>query len=385
MTVRVPVKPHLLDWALDRIANPEDVFESIPQLSKWLAGDLLPTMNQLTQFASKTKTPFGYLLLDEPPSIKLPIKDFRDGFNRRGVSGPSPDLLAVVNQSIRRQDWYRDYALDNGADSLGFVGIAQNMQPDEAATQMRATLNFEIDDRRGSWSDQRRHLLQAFEESGGLTVATSMVENNNRRMLDPDEFRGFSLVDPIAPLVFVNTAQTMNGQIFTLAHEFAHIWKGIGGVSLESIQDTPQSSIEKWCNRVASEFLVPAIDLRSRVEQLADKNLEEKLDALAKVYRCGTLVILMALNRIGILESKDFDAVYSREVERLKELAGKNKGKPGGTYWANQPHRIGRRLSRALVNDAAEGRTGFSEIISLSSLKSASNFDKYANQVKEWS
>ena len=50
-----------------------------------------------------------------------------------------------------------------------------------------------------------------------------MVDNNTRRPLDENEFRGFTLVDDIAPLVFVNSHQTLNGQIFTLAHEFAHV------------------------------------------------------------------------------------------------------------------------------------------------------------------
>lgn len=60
--------------------------------------------------------------------------------------------------------------------------------------------------------------MRAFEDLGGLTVATSMVENNTHRLLDPEEFRGFTLVDGLAPLVFVNTRQTLNGQLFTLAH-----------------------------------------------------------------------------------------------------------------------------------------------------------------------
>lgn len=58
------------------------------------------------------------------------------------------------------------------------------------------------------------------------TVATSIVDNNTHRLLDPDEFRGFALVDDIAPLVFVNTQQTLIGQIFTLAHEYAQVWRG---------------------------------------------------------------------------------------------------------------------------------------------------------------
>ena len=95
---------------------------------------------------------------------------------------------------------------------------------------MREQLTYDVANRRGAWSDQRKSLLMGFEALGGLTVATSMVENNTHRLLDPDESEASLLVDDRAPLVFVNTRQTLNGQIFTLAHEFAHIWRGVSGV-----------------------------------------------------------------------------------------------------------------------------------------------------------
>ncbi len=78
-----------------------------------------------------------------------------------------------------------------------------------------------------------------------------MVDNNTRRSLDENEFRGFALVDDIAPLVFVNTHQTLNGQIFTLAHEFAHVWRGASGIGNEDPRKDGQTEIERWCNAVA--------------------------------------------------------------------------------------------------------------------------------------
>lgn len=115
-----------------------------------------------------------------------------------------------------------------------------------------------------------------------------MVDNNTRRPLDEKEFRGFALVDDIAPLIFVNTHQTLNGQIFTLAHEFAHVWRGASGIGSEDPRTEGQSEIERWCNAVASEVLVPRDDLAPRHANVATAALTEALDTLAHDFHCGT-------------------------------------------------------------------------------------------------
>lgn len=227
MTVRVPVAPSVLSWALDVTGADVAKVRSRFKVDKWLALDARPTLRQLQDFAKATGVGFGYLLLPQPPAWRLPVPDFREGFAT--PPAPSANLIAVLSQSQRRQDWYRDYVLGDGGDPLEFVGSAADMAPADAAAEIRQALNFEIASRRGTWSDTRKTLLQAFEALGGLTVATSMVENNTKRPLNEDEFRSFALVDDIAPLVFVNKHQTLSGQIFTLAYG---TWQDHGGLRI---------------------------------------------------------------------------------------------------------------------------------------------------------
>lgn len=380
MVPRVPVSPTVLDWLVAHSGKPREEFaRKYKKWDEWQSGAAEPTMKQAQEMARTAGVPFGYLLLQQPPELELPVPDFREGFSAN-LQDPSSDLLAVVHQSIRRQDWYRDYAEENGLPEVDAVGAGANQPVAEVAAMMRDDLDFEVPARRGTWNDVRKHLLQAFEAIGGLTVATSMVENNTHRLLDIDEFRGFSLVDALAPLVFVNTRQTLNGQIFTLAHEFAHIWLGRGGISLEDPRWEPQGDVERWCNAVASEFLVPRDVLEARYPSVERLNLTDQLDRLGLVFKCGTLVILQAIRRCQLRTFEDFDADYERERTRLQELAA-DRATSGGDHYANQPFRIGERFSRAIIGDALSGRTPLSEAIRLTSLKSLSSFDTYAERL----
>lgn len=378
MTVRVSVSPEVLLWALDRAPDPTAVATAFPGIDRWVSGQAEPTVKQLHDFATRTGTAYGYFFLPTPPALELPIEDFREGFEAERYRSPSVNLLAVLHQSLRRQDWYRDYAIENGFAAVAIVGRGVAMSPVQAAADMRRELNYEVRNRIGSWTDQRKRLLNAFEALGGLTVVTSMVENNTHRPLDVDEFRGFSLIDDIAPLVFVNARQTINGQLFTLAHELAHIWKGIGGISDEDLRYEPQSEVERWCNHVASEFLIPAADLSERHEEVASLRLTDQIERLASDYRCGTLVVLQALRRDRLYEFEDFQADYEAEVRRLRTFERTESG-PGGQFIYNQPFRIGTRLSRALISDAMAGRTRFTDAARLMSFKSMKNFDSYAS------
>ena len=378
MTVRVDVAPSVLSWALDVTGADEEVLHRRFKLDKWLAAEARPTLKQLQDFAKAAGVPFGYLLLPQPPAWSLPVPDFREGFE--GVPTPSANLIAVIGQSQRRQEWYRDYALGLGAEPLPFVGSAAELQPIEAAAQIRSALDFQVSDRHGTWADTRKALLRSFEALGGLTVATSMVENNTRRHLDENEFRGFALVDDTAPLVFVNTHQTLNGQIFTLAHEFAHVWRGASGIGNEDPRSDGQSEIERWCNAVASEVLVPRDDLAGRHARVAGAPLTQALDTLAGEFRCGTLVVLQALHRTRVRHIENYTAAYDAEVARLRNLSESSESR-GGDHYNNQPFRVGERLSRALVADALEGRTPITEAMRLMSMKSASTFDEYARRL----
>ena len=249
-----------------------------------------PTLKQLEKLAKATHTPFGYLFLPEPPEERLPIPDFRtvtDAARRR----PSPDLLDTLYTMRRRQEWLRETVVEHGMKSLAFVGSARlSDEPEAVGREMRRTLGLD-----GGWAAQVRtwqeavgELRRAIERLGVMAVINGVVGNNTHRPLHVEEFRGFALADPYAPLVFVNGADAKSAQMFTLAHELAHIWLGTEGLSgFESLMPGG-SDVEDWCNAAAAELLVPAVELRARWASV--RREANRFDTVARAFKVSPIV-----------------------------------------------------------------------------------------------
>lgn len=162
----------------------------------------------------------------------------------------------------------------------------------EVARTIGQALGFNLEKRRQmpTWTEALRRFIQQADSFGIMVMVSGIVGSNTRRPLDPKEFRGFSLSDPLAPLVFINGKDTKAAQMFTLAHELAHIWLGETALSDVGPVTVPSYKVEVWCNLVAAELLVPLSALRKAHE--SGNSLREELDRLARWFKVSTPVIL---------------------------------------------------------------------------------------------
>ena len=374
--MRVDVRPEMYGWALERAGlDRETVAERFPALGDWEGGDRRPTLKQLEAFAARTYTPIGYFLLPEPPDEQVPIPDFRT-IGDRPIGRPSANLLDTIYQCQQRQDWYREHALRNGIDSVGVVGSLTTASASAtAARTMTAALDFSVRSRRGSWSDTLARLRDRAETLGVLVMISGIVGSNTRRRLDPREFRGFALVDDRAPVVFVNGADTKAAQIFTLAHELAHIWLGESALSDADPVGSPARDVERWCNQVAAELLVPLERLRSEFNP--HTGLTQELDRLARLFRCSTLVVLHRLHEAGYLDRQDFRTAYDSELERVMEFVG-----DGGNYYYTQPVRVSKLFARSVIASTLEGHTLYTDAFRMLGSRKAATFDGLAKALR---
>jgi len=374
MAVRIPVAPVMLRWALERSGRDrQDLAKAFPKLDSWLNGDLAPTLNQLEQFAQRTYTPLGFLFLDDPPLETLPLPDYRT-MGGAGVGRPSPDLLDTIDTCEQRQDWFKSYALETGIEALDFVGsVTLAIEPVIAGADMRRALDFGVVQRReyGTWTDALFGLIEAAEHLGILVMVNGVVGNNTSRKLDPGEFRGFALADQYAPLIFINGADTKAAQIFTLAHELAHVWLGQSAVSKPDLSKEAENATERWCNIAAAEVLVPLDTFRP---ELRGPELVDDLERLAREYRVSTLVILRRLFDSRRLSWEQFNAEYDGELGRVIALAAQSGG--GGQFYYTQPYRVSRRFASALIAQAHEGQTLYRDALRLLSLRKIETFER---------
>jgi len=369
----VPVKPELLNWALERAGLAVEALSSrFPKLGEWLNEETQPTFRQLEEFARATHAPIGYFFLPEPPKEIVPIPDFRT-IAGKGITHPSPDLLDTIYTCQQRQEWFREYARSMQEPKADFIGsVNRRHKPETVARLIRDALRFSIGERRqhSRWEDALRRFIQQAEDIGVLVMVSGVVGSNNRRKLDPDEFRGFALSDPYAPLIFINGSDTKSAQMFTLAHELAHLWLGETALSDVTMRIEPNNEVEKWCNQVAAELLVPLDAVLELYKETDD--LTTELNRLARIFKVSTLVVLRRIHDAGRMSRNAFWAAYDEELNRLRTIASSSPG--GGNFYSTTAARVGRRFAQAVIGSTLEGRASFTEAMRLLGFKRMATF-----------
>ena len=375
MAFRVDVKPELLRWARERARlRIEDLLQRFPKLPEWEAGEAKPTFRQLEAFADAATVPFGYLFLPDPPDEPLPVPDFRT-LGDKPVRRPSPNLLDTIFDMQRRQAWLREERIEEGQSPLSFVGSATpDAVPARIASAMRRVLGLAGGwaDLHGTWSDALRALRDRAELAGIVVVINGVVGNNTRRKLDPEEFRGFVLPDPHAPFVFVNGSDGKAAQMFTLAHELAHLWIGEAGVfDLRDMQPAPDPR-ERFCNAAAAEFLVPEDDLFRAWGEVSETR--QPFGALARRFKVSELVAARRALDARLIGRDAFLLFYRAYQDDERRRAARQTS--GGNFYATQNSRIGRTFAEAVVRAVDEGRLLYTEAFELTGLHGAT-FDRY--------
>ena len=382
MVLRVEVEAKLLNWAIERSGIDISALKGMKgcgKLDSWLDGSTKPTFKQIEEFAKATHTPVGFLFLHDPPEEHIPIPDFRTKGNLQ-TSRPSVNLLDTIYICQQQQEWYQDYLSRNSFDPLDFIGsVNRNASVECVAQDISDKLNFDLEARRsskGTWEDALRSFIDNADAAGIMVMRNGVVQNNTHRKLDPEEFRGFALSDKLAPLIFINNADSKSAQMFTLAHELAHLWLGKTALSSADIGGNEDREEEVWCNKVAAELLVPLSEFIDEYK-LRDEETNNSVEDLAKYFKVSRMVILRRMLDANFLTREEYKQAYESEVNRLRIIFNQSKAKSGGGEFYNTLFsRLSKSFAQALIVSTKEGQTLYRDAMIMMGVNKVSTINK---------
>lgn len=348
------INPRILTWALERAGiTVADISKKLnikpEQFLLWQQGEKKPTFKQAQDFAKKTFIPFGYLYLNQPPKEEVLLPDLRT-IGDHPIGKYSLELTDTIRSALERQEWYQEHCQTNEYEPLDWLGT-ESINDLEAALKRTIGLLEGDKPRPKKFEDYYTQLRKKIESLGVLVMRNSVVSNNTHRALNRNEFRGFAISNGYAPVIFINTADALQAQIFTLLHEFAHLLIGESGVSDLSLHNTNQ--IEKFCNKIAAEFLVPSSEF-SNLWQFDLDDWKKNLPELAQRFHVSQWVIARRALEHQYISHEQYWAHYQKVLEHFKNEKAKGDGSP--TFNRLIKMRYSGNLAHAVVSEALSGR-----------------------------
>ncbi|MDD9583324.1 ImmA/IrrE family metallo-endopeptidase [Klebsiella variicola] len=377
-TVELQLSPQMIDWVADQGGyTPSALAEELMPKKKemFLRGHVTKTVAE--KLARIGQIPFGYLFLDTPPKNTPPtIPDLRQTINPIPLS---KDFIDTYNDIKYKIDWYKEYLDDFGIqfniDFIGRFSISDDFRL--VAQDISQTIELDIKKilnkiTKDSYFSFACNLI---EKKGILVFKNGIVKSNTKRTIDPNEFRGFCLIDEMVPCVFVNGTDSYSAQVFTLFHEVAHIWVGKAGVSNWQFDN----KIESFCNKVAAEVLMPHDLFKKKWDQETEFTDELLVAAInvASFFKVSLYATAIKAKSLNLINDIDFVTLrnYVLNVPK-KESSGAN---PYATY----PYRNSPKLTDAILSSTMNQQLPLREAANLLNIKTGTVIELYKQRTSK--
>jgi Zn-dependent peptidase ImmA (M78 family) len=249
------------------------------------------------------------------------------------------------------------------AQPLAFIGSRSPRDGvGELLAALRQQLSIDLNTLRAQGTAEAAFsLLRARVEQAGVFVLLIGNLGSHHSSLDVSAFRGFALADPVAPFIVINDQDAKSAWSFTLLHELAHLWIGATGVSGGHVEGV----VERFCNDVASNFLLPTNELRfvgvsvgtpiqSALEQIsafAEDRLVSRSLVAYRLLRAGSITEA-TWRTLSTQFRQDWAASRALQRARAREQEG------GPSYYVVRRHRLGAALLRFAARHVSDGALG---------------------------
>jgi Zn-dependent peptidase ImmA (M78 family) len=315
------------------------------KLLAYESGEKEPSRSLLLRMSKQYHQPLLVFYLDKPPILGDRGEDFRtlpDQFDE--TENVNVDIL--IRDIKARQSTIRETLIDADEEiKLEFIGRHKIEDGVLSIIQtIRDTLKMDIDDFRNqpNYKEAFRYLRQKIERAGVFVLLKGNLGSYHSNIA-LTAFRGFALSDDIAPFIVINDQDSESAWAFTLIHEMAHLILGKTGISGYYVEKT----IEKFCNEVASEFLLPQLEFEKFNTTLNEfDNLKAEISEYAFSKKLSSTHIAYRCYKSGNISEPVWqllrDFYHNKWVEKQKKERDKNKQREGGPdYYVIKNYKLG--------------------------------------------
>ena len=324
------------------------------------SGEIAPSRPTLLKMCRVYHRSLLTFYLEAPPVKGNRGEDFRTLTPDHSTKEDA--LLDVLVRDVKaRQEMVKSLLeAEDEQQPLQFVGQFGKGSSIEAVRQsIASTLDISLTEYRAKRTAEAAFsYLREKAEDAGIFVLLAGNLGSHHTNLPVSVFRGFAIADAIAPFALINDQDTNTAWSFTLLHEIAHIWLGESGVS----GATNEKAIEKFCNDVASTFLLPRAELKEL--PLSDAlSTEEAIELIIPFAKKRVLSLKLVAyvafmeKKISIEKWQQINNAISKLLRSDKErLRQSRQGEDGGpSYYVVRKHRLGNALINLVDRTMSSG------------------------------
>lgn len=289
---------------------------SSDKLAAWEEGSARPTIKQLFRLSNVYKRPATAFYLPEVP--RKPTLQYQGDYRRLpGVANdePSPNLIFALRRAEYRRraaiDLHKDLALD--IPDIPFL-LSLDDDVEEGAREIRRFLDVPDEVQIEQWrkpNDAFNGWRAAIESVGVLVFQAQAI--------DILEMRAISIRERPLPFVLLNSADAINGRVFSLLHEFIHIVLR-AEQRTDSTRPAEAQQLEIFCNAVASAVLMPKHLVVGIVEDRVEKSIDAEFVAgAAEALNVSREALSRRLVTLGYSDEAFYRAMRMRYLEEYRE------------------------------------------------------------------
>ncbi len=289
---------------------------------EWEEGIDLPTFKQLDKLAKIYEINRFLLTSDNP------IKEHRriPSFRRTANNERNANCGKFINFLIQRQR-FLEAALQNEEvlknPIAGSIKYA-NQSPAAVAAKITEVLGYKAGTIHRSPAEHLKHLISLVECEGVFVMKTLSY------WPIPKEFmQGLYLHNEYAPIIALNRADYKRAQIFTLAHEIAHLFIKREGIGDIDFRNSSSDKVEMFCNEVAANLLLPE-ELFSQPSYDYDDIKE-----ISQHHQVSQLFVFYRFKRLRLIERGQISIIKDMINQGYENQPTKKPSGGGGSYINN--------------------------------------------------